>query len=126
MLPTDKSKLYYLATPYSHEQESVKRLRGIIAEMLGAKLVHLGYHIFGPIAESSQYTKYYSIEGGWEFWKQHDEMMISKCDGLIVIRMKGMEQSTGVKAEIKHAQKLNLAIHYVHITDLLPELGEIG
>lgn len=122
-LPKIKAnKLYYLATPYSHPNKGVKTCRGVIAELIGSKLVEMGYHIFGPIAESSQYTKYTDIGGNWEFWSTHDRLMLERCDGLIVCTLKGWEESIGVTAEIAHATELNIPVYYVDVYKIEPEL----
>lgn len=120
------TKLAYVATPYSHESKFVKYLRGVLAEAIGAKLISQGFHIFGPIAESSQYTKHAdNIGGSWDFWEAHDKMMLEKCDVLFVVKLKGWDKSVGVQAEIEHAKKLGIPVKYFSLRKLLPELKEV-
>jgi len=113
------SKLYYLASPYTHEDDNVRKERYETISKVGACLVSQGYHIFGPITESATYQKYgneigIDLEGGWDYWEQHDKLMLSKCDGLIVVMLEGWNKSTGVLAEIEFAKKFMLPVFYVN------------
>lgn len=118
-------KLIYIASPFSHPSRWVMKLRWAIVTAIGAKLVNEGIHIFGPITESHAYDEFGVEQSGWEFWREHDLLMIDKCDELWVATMKGWMQSKGVQSEIEYAKKLGKPIHYINIFDYLPELLEL-
>lgn len=118
-------KLIYLASPFTHKSKVVMKLRWAIVTAIGAKLVSLGYHIFGPITESHAYDEFGVGQHGWEFWQEHDNLMIDKCDEVWVVRMKGWKESRGVKAEIAYALSQDKSVFYLNINEYLPEILEV-
>lgn len=121
----NNQKLIYLASPYSHKSKGVMSIRHLLITLIGDKLIGQGTHVFGPITESHQYVAQGGNAGtAWTFWAEHDKLMITKCDELWVIKLKGWEASTGVTAEIEYAKELGIPIWYFDPLDLLPELQE--
>lgn len=51
--------------------------------------------------------------GTWDYWKDYSEVLLSRCDKMIVIMFEGWEQSVGLKAEIEIAKSLNIPIEYI-------------
>ncbi len=121
-----KDKLYYLASPYSHPSDVVRRMRKLLVDSVGSRFVKQGYHIFGPITESACYTYVDSeLDGAWPFWQAHDLLMIDKCDAMIVLMLKGWTMSTGVAAEMKYAREQNKEVHFLDVNEWLPELEDV-
>lgn len=118
-------KLIYLASPFTHKSKWIMKLRWAIITALGAKLVSLGYHIFGPITESHAYDEFGVGQHGWDFWQAHDHLMIEKCDELWVVKMKGWKESLGVNAEIAYALSQDKQVFYIDPEEYLPELNEV-
>lgn len=107
-------KLIYLASPYSHSQKHIRLERWHKITHIGARLIQKGYHVFGPITESHCYSEVTDgIGKGWDFWKEHDELMLSKCDELWVVTLDGWKESVGVTAEIEYAKKHKMPIKYI-------------
>ncbi len=107
-------KLIYLACPYSSDSQLVMHQRHLEVTFAASKLVAQGYHIFSPITESHLYQMYNSdIQKGWDYWKEHDEMMLSRCDVLWVLMLKGWDESIGVTAEIDFAEANSIPIRYI-------------
>jgi hypothetical protein len=123
-MSTDKP-LIYLASPYSHPDKWVERLRWSLVTALGTKLIQDGHHIFGPITESASYADFGIDNSGWNYWGEHDRLMLLKCDKLMVMKLPGWEESKGVQAEIKIATAAGMPIDYVDPLDILPELEEV-
>lgn len=96
------SSLIYLAGPYSHIDPLVRAERAIAITRAAVKLISEGKHVFSPITESHQYSMY-GVSGGWEFWKEHDLLMLSKCDELYILTLPGWRESVGVTAEMAEA-----------------------
>lgn len=118
-------KLSYLASPFSHKDKWVMKLRWAIITAIGAKLISQKHHIFGPITESHSYAEFGVGESGWQFWGEHDRLMISKCDEVLVVKMKGWEDSVGVNAEIQYAIDKGIPLKFIEVTDVLPEIKEV-
>lgn len=76
-------------------------------------MVAKGLHVWSPITESHQYSQIMGLNGSWDFWREHDLLMLSKCDELWVLKLRGWEKSVGVTAEIAAAKEMNKPIIYV-------------
>lgn len=119
-------KLIYLASPYSHPDREVRHARFAQVSQAQAYLTAMGYHIFGPITEShtvQQEAAELGIEmsGGWDFWKDHDELMLQKCDELWVLQLDGWDKSVGVLAEIDYAHSRGMPVQYITYEDVAEE-----
>lgn len=112
-----------MACPYSHPKKHVRLKRWHEITLIGALLIEQGYHVFGPITESHCYSEIADgIGKGWDFWKEHDELMLSKCDELWVVTMEGWDKSIGVKGEIEYATKRGIPITYVSPESIIGEM----
>lgn len=105
--------IYYLASPYTHKDPSVRKLRAETATEAAVKLLHLGIFVFAPIPYNEPWEKY-NLPGDWAFWADFDKSFVERCDGgLIVLMIDGWKNSTGVTAEIEFAKSINLPVYYV-------------
>ena len=111
--------LYYLASPYTHDDIRVRRHRAEVATMAAIDLLHENVFVFAPIPYNAPWEKYdREIRGDWEFWAKFDEAFIKRCDALLVLTIDGWKESVGVQAEIKIAEKLNKPVLYVSIEQI--------
>ena len=53
----------------------------------------------------------------WDFWQGYDTAILTNCEKVIVLRLPGWQESTGVQAEIKLATEMGLPIDYIDFTD---------
>lgn len=108
--------LVYLASPYTpHAGESIEE-RVTAACQYAAKLMENGYAVFAPIPHSHAIAEHLSDARRFDhdFWMRQDLAVLRHCDRLIVLMLPGWEQSRGVAAEIREAQRLGLPIDYLH------------
>lgn len=117
--PKKKLELIYLAGPYTHRTKSVMQWRCNALTKIAAIMVSEGRHVWSPITESHQYSLVLGIDGKWEYWKEHDLLMLSKCDTLYVAKLNGWEKSVGVAAEIEAAKELGMPIRYIDPLDYI-------
>lgn len=94
-------RLCYLATPYTKYHLGLDAAFVHAAEIT-AKLIRKGVRVYSPIA----HTHPAAIHGGIDpldhaIWLPFDEAMMDAADCLIVARMKGWDESFGVKHEIE-------------------------
>lgn len=110
-------RLYYLASPYSHKEESMKDYRFDLAARATRYLLERfpNVNIFSPIVHSHVLHRI-GMQGDWNTWKRIDTNYIEKCDGLVVLMIPGWEQSVGVTAEIEVAKQLGKTIFYLSAT----------
>ena len=114
-----KGNLYYLASPYSHDNKLIEILRYEIVGYAATKLINKGHMLIEPISMCAEKSKKYNLEGGYKFWKKRDRTLISKCDGILVLMLPGWDTSEGVTDEINYAYKQGLTIEYIEPSDLI-------
>ena len=105
--------LTYLASPYSHADPTVKeaRYQAVVAEV--AAFMRRGEHVFSPIVHSHPVAIAHELPGDFGFWAEYDELMVSRCDRLVVLMLDGWKQSRGVHAEIAIARRLGLPVTFM-------------
>jgi hypothetical protein len=113
MIKKNDKELIYLASPYTHASKKVMYERFEKVLRLTAYLIRKGYVVFSPIAYGHVMAGRYKMPTDWEYWLAFDEKLISKCNRLLVFKLKGWNKSKGVQAEIKIAKKYKIPVEYV-------------
>ncbi len=108
-----KTKLAYLAGPYSHDSGAIRHKRFIDLTNAAAYLFKQGYFVFSPISSSHPMKEIGGLEGDWKYWAGFDTFMINLCDEMIIVELNGWRESVGVNAEIEIAKKLGKPIRYM-------------
>lgn len=103
----------YLAAPYSHEKPDVMESRFKTINLVAAQLLKDGHFIYSSISHCHQMAKDHRLPTNFEFWRDYDKAMLSKCDQLFVLCLDGWKNSVGVQAEIEIAKELGLTIKYI-------------
>ena len=111
--PEKKGKMYYLASPYSNSDPLIKEQRYLSVVYYGSLLTKMGYTLIEPIGMSVPASQKFDLPDGYEFWKERDRLFISRCDGIMVMQMPGVDESVGVQDEIKYAKSLGLPVYTV-------------
>lgn len=110
--------LIYLACPYSHPDRSMRERRFVCVNIVAAKLMGEGHHIFSPISHTHPIAEARSLPQGWEFWEGFDRAFIIHCKKMIVLKLDGWEASVGVQAEIKIAEELGIPVEYMEFASV--------
>lgn len=109
---------YYLGCPYSHRDQRVREMRyqkclEYVAHQLKSHItvyspiVH--WHNVVPfLGNKRKYTQ-------WDFWEDHDMVMLEHAVGFDILTLPGWDESTGLRAEIARAQQLGLQITRVAV-----------
>jgi hypothetical protein len=106
------SELIYIASPYSHGAENVRRDRfDAVCEYAG-RLMQLGHVVYSPIAHSHPIAMRVGLPTDWDYWKTFDHAMITRSTALMVLMLPGWRESEGVTAEIKMARELGIPVDY--------------
>jgi hypothetical protein len=110
------TKVYYLASPYSHSSKSVQENRRMFITQVAAKLkTQHDLTLICPITQSAEIVKYMpepDSSGKFSTWQKDDLLFIDISHGVIVCLMEGWHKSVGVTAEINHARANNKDIFY--------------
>ena len=113
MNKTNKEKIY-LAIPYKgNEKKSFE-----MANKIASKLMNEGKIVYSPISHNHPIAEQEGLPHGWDFWEKYDTVFVGWCDVLYVCKIKGWEESIGVKAEIKIAKELKKKIKYLEEDEL--------
>lgn len=114
---TTGKKIFYLASPYSHAEESVMIERFQAAEEAAVKLLKLGIYVFAPIPYNHPWKKY-GLPPEFTFWEEFDKTYIDKLDGVIVLTIPGWDASRGVKAEVEYAESKGMPVYFISPEDI--------
>lgn len=113
-----KKPLWYLANPFTHKLKKVRKQR--VKDCTEATIRLLSYNIqtFTPIAYNGSWHEEANLPCEWEFWEKYDKNFLERCDGLLVLMLSGWQDSVGVKAEIRHAEKLGMPVLFIDLEDV--------
>lgn len=93
--------LAYLATPYKKYPRGMEAAF-IDAARVTARLLVAGVNVYSPITHSHSLAVYGGLVGGdHAFWLPYDDLMMARCDTLIVAHMEGWRESKGIAHEIE-------------------------
>ena len=99
----NRDLLWYLATPYSHPDKWMRKMRFKAAARIAGRLYHdHGIRTFCPIAHTHPVAMEIldvADPNNSSFWCSWDEAMVQHCDGLLVAELPGWERSSGIKHE---------------------------
>lgn len=101
-----------MATPYSKYKEGVEAAFRHSAKAAG-HLFNNGVVIFAPICHSHPIAAINNIGGTIETWAILDEPFLNNAIGIIVIKMPGWDESTGIAWEIEYMKSLNKPVLYM-------------
>ena len=104
--------MIYLASPYTHEDATVRESRFDAACKATSTLMRAGLSVYSPIVHSHPLVRY-GLPSEWEFWQAHDCEHLRRCDEVMVLTLDGWNASRGVQAEIALAIQLALPIRYL-------------
>lgn len=93
------SGFLYLGSPYSLYPNGHDEAARVVAET-AAVLMAGGMAVYCPIAHGHAIAKHGALPHEWEFWKKQCQPMIDAARALLVLRMRGWQESVGLTYEI--------------------------
>ena len=103
-------RLIYLASPYSHKGDAIRRLRYELVCEAAAKIMAAGIMVYSPIAHTHSIAESGELPQGYDFWKELDERLIKACDELWVLMLVGWDKSVGTAQEIDFAWRRGMPV----------------
>ena len=97
--------LYYMASPYTKYGPGLPRACKDAANVAGRLLLN-GIFVYSPIVHGHFLARCADIPTRYDIWRPHNELMMARCDALIVARLPGWDKSVGVADEIAFFKKL--------------------
>jgi len=107
------TKLYYLASPYTHESASVMNDRANVSSIVSRQLMLEGIAHYAPISSEHHLRKFGDMPHTWTAWRNIDLAFVSRVDGILVLCIDGFRESTGVQAEIRYARKNKTRVEFL-------------
>ncbi len=116
-------KLVYLASPYLYRgnmegiteygKQRIHEQRYQDAIDATAYLMNKGLAVYSPIVATHPVAVKHELPLGSEFWLQYDEILLAKCDEIVVLMIDGWKESPGVQREIEIMKNLHKDITYL-------------
>lgn len=111
----NKDVLYYLASPYSHHDLTIRQKRFEAVNEFAVKLAKNGIVVIEPIVTG--HPKSHLMKTDFAQWEKTDKMYIDACaGGVIVLCLEGWGKSVGVSAEIAYARRTGKQVYYTYVT----------
>jgi len=108
-----KDELIYLATPYTDPDPRVRKERFRIVNVIAAKLMAKGLHVFSPISHCHPIALEGDLPKDWEYWENYCRIMLKYCTKVMVVCQDGWENSVGIKGEIEIATEMGIPVEYI-------------
>ena len=105
--------MIYIASPYSHQLDSVRYERFTLARAYAHHLMAQGRVCFSPIAYGRQFEKVFSVAPDHETWMDFNNWMLLASQDVHVLKLDGWLQSRGVTHEIALANDHGIPVSYV-------------
>ena len=104
---------WYLASPYSKFPLGLDRAWYNVNTAAGM-LLKEGIPVYSPITHGHPLSVQCGLSAlDWNFWRELDRNFVNAAIGLIVLKLKGWDESVGVKWEIEEFTKAGKPIVYM-------------
>lgn len=107
--------MIFVSSPYTHEFKEISEKRFEQVTKFCAQLVSKDIFVFSPIVYGHTLASHHDMPTDWQFWKMFCEHYLKRSDKMIVLKMNGWDESTGVKQEIEFAKLNNIPIQYMEV-----------
>ncbi len=112
----------YLATPYSRYPRGKD---AAFQDAVAAAVIcfRAGIDVYSPIAHTHPIALHGGLEGSFARWQEFDRTMIAASRGMIVVKMDGWQESTGILAEIEMCREMGKPVDYMEPDGPAPRLS---
>lgn len=126
ILDERENKLIYLAAPYSAPDRKTERMRFQKTCEVQAMLMAAGIAVFSPLANSIPAVELGNLEIDHADFMRFDNIVLRRCDELLVLALPGWHESKGVQEEIQEAIALRKPVLVIQEDDInaLPYIKE--
>jgi hypothetical protein len=107
-----RGTMIYIASPYSHQLDSVRYERFIAARVYANNLMQQGVVCFSPIAYGRQFEKVFAVAPDHETWMDFNNWMLLAAQEVRVLKLPGWQKSRGVAHEIALANDHGIPVTF--------------
>jgi hypothetical protein len=115
-MPLPKTKIIYLACPYTDASFEVRERRFRAATDAAARLIKEGYVVFSPVTMTHPIDIALAGEGntlGSEFWVRFDEAFMEFCSEMAILKLEGWDASSGIARELHFFESRGRPIRFL-------------
>lgn len=102
--------MIYLASPYTHPDPDVRKLRVQQTQLYTAARLVDGLTIFSPILYGKLFESV--IGGNFLDWRMFNHDMIQRCSTVWILKLDGWAESAGIADEIAFADEICKPVVY--------------
>lgn len=105
-----------MGAPYTHKEDGVKIDRYERVTKAAAHLIENELVVFSPLTMTHPIDVIMAGENatlGSDYWVSFDEAFMQHCAGMVVLKLPGWDESSGVKREIAFFEALDRPVIYV-------------
>lgn len=99
---------YYLASPYSHDNPSVRLSRAREAEDATLWFLQQRIWVYSPITHCCTLALHYGLKTDATSWNDYNRAMVEAASGLFILTLEGWRDSEGVALERSFAEEFSL------------------
>lgn len=118
--------LQYIATPFRHKNPEVMKFREWAVTITTAHLFKENVFCYSPITYTIPINNTGIMQNSWDLWSGFDFFMVEQCGGLLILDLPGWNESEGIFAEVKTAQKYNKIIYLLDHKEFLTKYPNYG
>lgn len=108
-----KTGLVYVASPYSHPDDSTMAERySEVMDLIYTLSMAFPDAFFSPILHYHPVALTNDMEKSYGYWRNINHAYMRRCDRMICACIDGWEESLGVKGELEYAKEIGLAVTY--------------
>jgi hypothetical protein len=104
---------FYLASPYTHPSPTVVDLRVKQTRRVLGWLLSKGLFVISPIVHCHDTARECALRTDWKWWWEYNLSIMMKSEGIILVKLKGWEESKGVAEELKWAYEADVPIYSI-------------
>ena len=109
--------MIYLASPYSHPEESIRIQRYDLAVAALVEFIKIGKLVYSPIAQCHICVTRHNLPAGSAYWERYNNNFIERSDAVYVLCIDGWAESKGIRGEVAWAMLRGVPIEFYTFCD---------
>jgi len=102
--------MIYIASPYTHPDPEVRKKRYLQVHHYTRTCMDMGEVVFSPIVYGHEFTGGNEAAISHHYWQRFNEHILINATQMRILKLKGWEESAGIKAELDFAQRNNIPV----------------
>lgn len=108
-------RFFYLASPYSHVDQSVRDFRAAEVNRYAGHLMASGLYVMPTIYMTHENTKSFEFPTDHIWWMGFNKAFIDPSAGMIIAQIPGWDVSKGIVQEINYCRSIGLPVIMISI-----------